>query len=78
MRREVNHVSQTFYVAGLHCQSCVRAITEALISLPAVSAVDVDLNAHGPSVVRVEAVEDVTVQQVQAALSEEGDYWVAP
>jgi copper chaperone CopZ len=67
---------QTFQVSGLHCQSCVRVVRTALGALPSVSAVEVDLGTDGPSTVRVDAGGDLTVEQVQAALSEEGDYSV--
>ncbi len=67
---------QTFDVTGLHCQSCVRAITEALTSLAGVNAVAVDLRADGASAVRIDTQSELTVEQVQAAISEEGDYSV--
>ena len=67
---------QTFAVNGLHCQSCVRTVSEALTALPSVSAVDIDLAIDGPSTVRVEADAELSAEQVQAALDEEGDYSV--
>ena len=67
---------QTFAVDGLHCQSCVRIVREALTALPAVSAVDIDLAAGGPSTVRVDADTELSAEQIQAALDEEGDYSV--
>ncbi|MCX2930563.1 heavy metal-associated domain-containing protein [Mycobacterium sp. CVI_P3] len=67
---------QNFLVDGLHCQSCVRIVTGALTALPSVSAVEVDLGADGPSTVRVDAVADLSVDEIQAALREEGDYTV--
>lgn len=65
---------QTFKVEGLHCQSCVRVVSSALEALPAVSGVEVDLGE--PSTVRVHADTDLSVEQVQAALDEEGEYSV--
>lgn len=65
---------QTFKVDGLHCQSCVRIVSSALGALPDVSAVEVDLGE--PSTVRVQAGADLTVEQIQAALDEEGEYSV--
>lgn len=65
---------QTFKVEGLHCQSCVRVVSTALEALPAVSGVEVDLGE--PSIVRVHAAADLSVEQVQAALDEEGEYSV--
>ncbi len=67
---------QTFAVVGLHCQSCVRIVSDALTALPAVSAVDIDLAPEGPSTIRVEAVTQLSAEQIQAALVEEGDYSV--
>jgi len=67
---------QTFAVDGLHCQSCVRTVSEALTALPAVSAVDIDLAPDGPSTVRVDADTELSAEQIQAALDEEGDYSV--
>ncbi|KDE97965.1 heavy metal transporter [Mycolicibacterium aromaticivorans JS19b1 = JCM 16368] len=69
-------MSHTFKVTGLHCQSCVRVVTGALTALPAVSAVDIDLDPDGVSVVRVEVDGEVSVEQVRAALADEGDYTV--
>ena len=67
-------MSQTFEVTGLHCQSCVRVVTGALTALPTVSAVEIDLDAEGASSVRVDG--EVSVEQVRAALADEGDYTV--
>jgi Cu+-exporting ATPase len=67
---------QTFMVTGLHCQSCVRVVSGALTELPAVSAVEVDLDAEGASTVRVETEADLSVEQVREALADEGDYTV--
>jgi len=67
---------QTFAVDGLHCQSCVRIVSEALTALPAVSAVDIELATDGPSTVRVNADTELSAEQIQAALSDEGDFSV--
>ncbi|MCV7179048.1 heavy-metal-associated domain-containing protein [Mycolicibacterium sphagni] len=67
---------QTFLVTGLHCQSCVRVVSGALTALPAVSAVEVDLDAEGASTVRVDAAADLSIEQVRDALADEGDYSV--
>ncbi|MGY4709956.1 heavy-metal-associated domain-containing protein [Mycolicibacterium sp. CBM1] len=67
---------QTFTVDGLHCQSCVRTVGDALGALPGVSAVEVDLGTDGPSMVRVVADSGLSLEQVRAALAEEGDYTV--
>jgi copper chaperone len=68
--------TQTFAVDGLHCQSCVRTVSEALTALSAVSAVDIDLVADGTSTVRVDADAELSAEQIQAALDEEGDFSV--
>jgi len=67
---------QTFSVDGLHCQSCVRTVSEVLTALPAVSAVDIDLAPDGPSTVRVDADTELSAEQIQAALDDEGDFSV--
>lgn len=67
-------MSQTFSVTGLSCQSCVKHVTEALSSLTGVHSVSVDLEPKGTSVVRVESAEPLGEDEVQAALSEEGNY----
>jgi copper chaperone CopZ len=67
---------QTFTVTGLHCQNCVRAVSEALTALPAVSAVEVDLDAEGESTVRVETSADLSIEQVRAALADESEFTV--
>ena len=66
-------MSNTFTITGLHCQSCVRVVTGALAALPTVSAVDIDLDPQGASIVRVDG--EVTVDQVREALADE-DYTV--
>jgi Cu+-exporting ATPase len=67
---------QTFMLTGLHCQSCVRVVSGALTALPAVGAVEVDLDADGASTVRVDTTAELSVEQVRAALADEGDYIV--
>lgn len=67
---------QTFKVDGLHCQSCVRAVSGALTALPSVSTVEVDLGTDGPSTVRVETEGELSLEQVRAALEEEGEFSV--
>lgn len=67
---------QSFAIAGLHCQSCVKSVTEALTALPVVTAVDIDLVSDGASTVRVDAETELSAEQVQAALDEEGDFSV--
>ncbi|OBF27906.1 heavy metal-associated domain-containing protein [Mycobacterium sp. ACS4331] len=65
---------QVFHVDGLHCTSCVGAVKDALGALPDVSGVEVELGE--PSVVTVQAHSPLNVDDVAAALREEGDYAV--
>jgi copper chaperone len=65
---------QVFRVNGLHCQSCVGAVKDALGALEPVETVEVELGE--PSVVTVEAKNPLSVDEVAAALREEGDYAV--
>ena len=67
-------MSQTFSVAGLSCQSCVNHVTEALSALPGVEGVRIDLDPNGASAVYVEASRSLTDEEVQEALTEEGNY----
>ena len=67
-------MSQTFSVAGLSCQSCVNHVTEALSALPGVEGVRIDLDPNGASAVYVEASRSMTDDEVQEALTEEGNY----
>ena len=67
-------MSQTFSVNGLSCQSCVKHVTEAIGGLPGVQSVSVDLEPKGTSVAHVEASDPLSPDEVQAALSEEGNY----
>lgn len=67
-------MSQTFYVTGLNCQSCVNHVTNALSALPGVESVSVDLDPKATSTVHVEAAGLLTDEAVQDALAEEGNY----
>ncbi|HUO40038.1 MAG TPA: heavy metal-associated domain-containing protein [Mycobacterium sp.] len=67
---------QTFTVAGRHGQRCVKTVSEALTALPDVSAVDIDLASDGPSTVRVYSDTELSAEQVQAALDDEGHFSV--
>ncbi len=67
-------MSQRFSVTGLNCQSCVNHVTGALSALPDVDSVRVDLVAGGSSTIHVEASRELGEDEVQSALSEEGDY----
>jgi copper ion binding protein len=60
--------TQTYVVTGMTCQHCVASVTEEVGELAGVSSVDVDL-ASGS--LRVTG-QDVTVEQVRAAVAEAG------
>lgn len=67
-------MTQTFSVTGLNCQSCVNHVTSALSALSGVQSVSIELEPKGTSAVHVEASQPLTDDQVQEALSEEGNY----
>jgi len=67
-------MSQTFSVTGLNCQSCVNHVSSALTALAGVAAVRVELQSGGASAVHVDATRHLDDDEVQAALSEEGNY----
>ena len=67
-------MSQTFSVTGLSCQSCVNHVTEALSALSGVEGVRIDLEPNGASAVHVEASRSLSDDEVQEALTEEGNY----
>ncbi|WP_082557016.1 heavy-metal-associated domain-containing protein [Modestobacter sp. Leaf380] len=62
--------TQTFTVSGMTCQHCVASVTEEVSELAGVTGVDVDLSS---GTLRVTG-QDVTTEQVQAAVAEAGDY----
>ncbi|MEV7757687.1 heavy-metal-associated domain-containing protein [Microbacterium sp. NPDC089180] len=64
-------------VEGMTCEHCVRAVTEELSSLVGVGVVDIALQAGGTSVVRITRTEDVTDDDLAAAIDEAG-YSLAP
>ena len=51
--------TQTYTVAGMTCDHCVRAVTEELRSLDGVMQVSVDLHPGGASHVTVDAEREV-------------------
>ena len=62
-----------FTVSGMTCRHCVASVTEEVGELGGVTEVDVDL-ASG----RLHVVGEVTAEQVQAAVTEAGDYTAQP
>ena len=67
---------QSFLVDGLRCGGCVETITTALLALQPVNAVDIDLDTNGTSTVRISTDIELTRDQVQAALSGDGNFTV--
>ena len=68
--------SQQFSVDGLHCQGCSKTVTDALMKLPAVTSVNVDLNMKSTSTVRIDAEPPLSAADVQAALDSQGNFVV--
>lgn len=65
----------SYTVVGMTCSHCDRAVTDELLALPGVAAVDVDL-ATGR--VAVESVAPLPTSAVRAAVAEAGYALVAP
>jgi copper chaperone len=66
--------TQTFVVTGMTCQHCVASVTEEVGELAGVTAVHVDLDSGRLQVTG----QDVTADQVRAAVAEAGDYSADP
>ena len=66
--------TSTYRVDGMTCGHCVSAVTEELKALEGVTAVTVDLQAGGASIVTVASPAALPDEQVAAALDEAGDY----
>jgi copper chaperone CopZ len=66
--------TQTYTVAGMTCDHCVRAVTEELNALDGVTQVSVDLHPGGASHVTVDAEREVADAEVAEALDEAGAY----
>lgn len=67
---------QSFSVTGLHCGGCVKTVSEALLALPDVRAVDVTLGDGTPSTVHIDADGELDTDRVQAALDARGSFQV--
>lgn len=74
MKELTSMVTSTYRVEGMTCGHCVAAVTEELQALDGVTAVTVDLQAGGASIVTVASPAPLTDEQVAAALDEAGDY----
>jgi len=64
--------NQTYRVSGMTCDHCVAAVTEEISLLPGVSAVAIDLNAGGESVVTVTSDAVLDIDAVRGAVDEAG------
>jgi copper chaperone len=61
-----------YQVEGMTCEHCVAAVRQELLALDAVTAVDVELAAEGPSQVAVRSARPLPVEVVDAAVAEAG------
>ena len=68
---------QSFGVAGMTCEHCVRSVTEELAAYPEVSAVDVSLAPDGVSTVTVGSSRPLGREEIAAAVADAG-YRLAP
>jgi copper chaperone len=63
---------QTFAVAGMTCEHCVRSVTEELSALDGVEAVSVDLRPGAASTVVVNGSRALSADEVRAAVEDAG------
>ncbi|WP_242683275.1 heavy-metal-associated domain-containing protein [Rathayibacter sp. SD072] len=68
---------QTFGVAGMTCEHCVRSVTEELAAYPEVTGVDVSLSPEGVSAVTVGSSRPLGREEIAAAVADAG-YRLAP
>jgi copper chaperone len=61
-----------YQVEGMTCEHCVAAVRQELLALDAVTAVDAELAAEGPSQVAVRSARPLPVEAVDAAVAEAG------
>ncbi|QHC57793.1 heavy metal-associated domain-containing protein [Rathayibacter sp. VKM Ac-2760] len=69
--------SQSFGVAGMTCEHCVRSVTEELAAYPEVHSVDVSLAPDGVSRVTVGSSRPLGREEIAAAVADAG-YRLAP
>ena len=69
--------TQVFMATGLTCGHCANAVIDELSAIDDVTAVGVDVVKGGASTVTVEALREVTPDEVTAALAEAGNYQLA-
>lgn len=65
-------MQQTFVIEGMHCSGCVNRVANALRRI----ADDVEVTLDPPQAV-IDASDPVSVEQVQAAVSQAGEYRVS-
>ena len=68
-------MAQEFTVLDMTCSGCASSVRKAVLQVPGVEAVDVDLAQKN---VRVEAPENVTTEQIMQAINEAGYIEVTP
>jgi copper chaperone len=64
--------TEVYRVEGMTCEHCVAAVSEELLALDAVTAVDIMLVAEGPSRVAVQSLRPLAVGAVEEAIAEAG------
>ena len=69
-------ITTAYKVTGMSCEHCVNAVSSELSSLDGVSAVTVDLEPNGVSLVTITSAAPLSDEAVSVALDEAGDYRV--
>lgn len=69
--------TQTFGATGLTCGHCANAVIDELSALDGVTEVTVEVVKGGVSQIRVAALDEVSRDDVVAALDEAGPYTLA-
>ncbi|SMH44832.1 Copper chaperone CopZ [Rathayibacter oskolensis] len=70
-------VTQSFGVAGMTCEHCVRSVTEELAAYPEVGSIDISLAPDGVSRVTVGSSRALGREEIAAAVADAG-YRLAP
>ncbi|MCJ1686698.1 heavy-metal-associated domain-containing protein [Rathayibacter sp. VKM Ac-2927] len=68
---------QSFGVAGMTCEHCVRSVTEELAAYPEVDSIDISLLPDGVSTVTVGSSRPLGREEIAAAVADAG-YRLAP
>ncbi len=69
-------ITTAYKVTGMSCEHCVNAVSSELSGLGGVSAVTVDLEPNGVSLVTITSAAPLSDEAVSVALDEAGDYRV--